>query len=443
MDYKNIELPRIEVAVFTSRKGAAEFAKEAVKGISEELDSSWLDCLEFVDSEKIDPRSSRDDIVPCICLIASGGVEHRVIDYTDSMERPVYILSMKGGNSLPASLEISSALRRQGRKHRIIHRLEKIRIFLRQLVTVIKAITILKGYKAAVIGGKAEWLVSDSPDLLGIQHFWGINIKELPLDVEAIEKLCEQKNSNFNKLVEQASDNNHFNSVFAQRFKEYIGSVKKAEKRYEVEDDYVNSLNVFLVLSRIIEEYSLSAVSLNCFKLVEKKMTACLALAALNDMGIPAACEGDSAAMISMAVSRAVTGSPGFMANVSDIDVDSGELWLTHCTVAPNMCERFDFNTHFESGLGLAVAGDFKFGVPVTLFRLGGPELKKHFIAGARVLGSLNEPLQCRTKARIMTEPEIARQMLEAPLGNHIIMIPGRHADTLNFLMDFKEMLHD
>lgn len=443
MDYKNIELPRIEVAVFTSRNGAAEFAKEAIKGLTPDTDTSWLDYLDFVDASDLDMKKSRADIVPCICMIASGGVEHRVIDYTDSMERPVYILSMKGGNSLPAALEISAALKRQCRKHRIIHRLDNIRTFLKQLVTVIKAIVILKGYKAAVIGGKADWLVSNLPDILGIQHFWGISIKEFPFDMDLLDEFCSDKSKTFNNLVEHTSDNNHFNAIFAQRFKEYLGSIKKTELRYDKEDDYVNSLNVFLILHKIIKEHSLSAISLNCFSLIEKKMTACLALAALNDMGIPSACEGDSSAMISMAVSRAVTGSPGFMANVSDIDVDSGELWLTHCTVSPKMCERFDFNTHFESDLGLAVAGDFKFGVPVTLFRLGGFELKKYYIAGARVLGSLSEPLQCRTKARIMTEPADARELLENPLGNHIIMIPGRHADTLRFLMDFKEMLND
>jgi L-fucose isomerase-like protein len=350
---------------------------------------------------------------------------------------------MKGGNSLPAALEISAALIKRGKRHRIVHGLDNIHAFLKRLVTVIRAIVILRGYQAAVIGGRADWLVADTPDFLGIQHFWGINIKELAFDIQDLDQFGKAGTLSFESVTQQEKGKNHFNHVFAQRFREFLGSIKNQEEKYYKQDDYINSLNIFLLLMQIINQNHLSALSLNCFELTKHNMTACLALAALNDMGLPAACEGDSGAMVSMAVSRAVTGIPGFMANISDIDVKSGEIWLTHCTVAPNLCERFDFNTHFESGLGLAVQGDFKFGVPVTLFRLGGSDLRKYFISGARMLGTLNEPLQCRTKARIMMDSSAAAELMTRPLGNHIIMIPGRHAETLSFLMEYKEMLHD
>ena len=150
-------------------------------------------------------------------------------------------------------------------------------------------------------------------------------------------------------------------------------------------------------MKAITENYQLKGFTLRCFDLLTAvKNTGCLALARLNAEGLVAGCEGDVPAMLSMIIVRALFGISGFQANPSTIDPETGEILLAHCTIPLDMVERYELDTHFESGIGVGVRGFMKEG-PVTIFKVSG-DLQRHFIAEGTLVRNQQKPDLCRTQ---------------------------------------------
>ena len=125
-----------------------------------------------------------------------------------------------------------------------------------------------------------------------------------------------------------------------------------------------------------------------------------------------------------MAVAQAVAGVSGFQANPANINPETGELLFAHCTIPLNMVERYEFDTHFESGIGVGIRGFMRPG-PVTIFKLS-PDLSRQFIAEGQLVRNQSKPDLCRTQQIIqLSEPQQARYFLTNPIGNHHIIIPG------------------
>ena len=88
------------------------------------------------------------------------------------------------------------------------------------------------------------------------------------------------------------------------------------------------------------------------------------------------------------------------------------------------MVERYEFDTHFESGIGIGIRGFMRLG-PVTIFKLS-PDLSRQFIAEGQLVRNQSKPDLCRTQQIIqLSEPRQARYFLTNPIGNHHIIIPG------------------
>jgi len=158
-------------------------------------------------------------------------------------------------------------------------------------------------------------------------------------------------------------------------------------------------------------------------------------LARLNSEGIVAGCEGDVPAMLSMAISKALTGVSGFQANPARINPETGEILFAHCTIPFNMVERYELDTHFESGIGVGIRGYMKEG-PVTIFKVSG-NLSRYFVAEGELARNQAQPDLCRTQQVIrLSEPTQTRYFLTNPIGNHHIILPGHCKELL------EEMLH-
>ena len=154
-----------------------------------------------------------------------------------------------------------------------------------------------------------------------------------------------------------------------------------------------------------------------------------MALAQLNSEGIVAGCEGDIPTLLTMLLTQALTGVSGFQANPAHINPETGELLLAHCTIPLNMVERYELDTHFESGIGVAIRGYIKPG-PVTIFKVSG-DLQRHFIAEGELLRCEGKPDLCRTQTIIrLNDPQQARYFLTEPIGNHHVVVAG-HVGTL------------
>jgi L-fucose isomerase-like protein len=134
--------------------------------------------------------------------------------------------------------------------------------------------------------------------------------------------------------------------------------------------------------------------------------------------------------MLSMKICQVLTGVTGFQANPSSIDVLTGEMLFAHCTIPFNMVERYELDTHFESGIGVGIRGYMSEG-PVTVFKVSG-NLSRGFIAEGRLLRNQAKPDLCRTQQIIRLDDAGRTQyFLTAPIGNHHIILPGHHKEVL------------
>jgi L-fucose isomerase-like protein len=158
----------------------------------------------------------------------------------------------------------------------------------------------------------------------------------------------------------------------------------------------------------------------------------------LNAEGYVAGCEGDVPTMLTMMIARAATGVSGFQANPASIDPETGEMVFAHCTIPLNMVERYELDTHFESGIGVGIRGYMKEG-PVTIFKVSG-DLSRHFIAEGELIRNESKSDLCRTQQVIRllptaAQPQPLQYFLTNPIGNHHVILPGHQQALLEEIL--------
>ena len=96
------------------------------------------------------------------------------------------------------------------------------------------------------------------------------------------------------------------------------------------------------------------------------------------------------------------------------------------------MLTSYRLDTHFESGIGVAVRGKLKED-EVTILRLSS-DLKHYFVAEGRIIKNLEEDNLCRTQIVIKCDDDIS-SLLTHPCGNHHIIFYGHHQEEINSLL--------
>ena len=296
--------------------------------------------------------------------------------------RPFYLLTSGKSNSLAASMEILSYLRQNGIQGEIIHgSAEYIGRRIALLAKVEDARRQLDGVKLGIIGKPSDWLISSHADKDAVRQQLGIELTDI-----AMQEL--------------------FDAV-------------------EAKGDIYEALKV------IISQHQLQGFTLRCFDLLSTvKDTGCMPLARLNAEGYVAGCEGDVPAMLSMMIVRSLAGVSGFQANPAHINPETGEMLFAHCTIPLNMVERYELDTHFESGIGTGIRGFMKPG-PVTIFKVSG-DLSRRFIAEGELIENQSKPDLCRTQQLIrLSDKNQTSYFLTNPIGNHHIILPGHLKELL------------
>ena len=323
-----------------------------------------------------------------VIYVRTGGTEgifRRLLpQLRQQSQAPFYLLTSGKSNSLAASMEILSYLQQNYMQGEIIHgSADYIARRLQTLHQVHKAKRKLAGTRYGIIGEPSDWLISSAADPKAVKAKLGIELVEIPIS-------------------------------------ELIEGAKGADGKDMPE-------RIYEVLKGIVEKYNLSGFTLRCFDLLTAvKNTGCWALAKLNSEGTVAGCEGDVPAMLSMAITNALLGLSGFQANPSQINPETGEMLFAHCTIPLNMVERYELDTHFESGIGVGIRGYMKEGA-VTVFKVSG-DLKRSFVAEGELVRNQTKPDLCRTQQVIqLADSQQANYFLTQPIGNHHIITPGNN----------------
>jgi len=331
-----------------------------------------------------------------VIYVRTGGTEgifRRLLpQLRQQSQAPFYLLTSGKSNSLAASMEILSFLQQNDLHGEIIHgSAEYISHRLQILSLVSEAGNKLDGTRYGIIGQPSDWLISSAVSPEAVKTKLGIDLIEIPI-------------------------------------KELLVGVDKVG-----EGDMPD--RIYKALKEIVNRHQLQGFTLRCFDLLTAvHNTGCLALARLNSEGIVAGCEGDVPAMLSMAITNALLGISGFQANPASINPKTGEMVFAHCTIPLNMVERYELDTHFESGIGVGIRGYMKEG-PVTIFKVSG-DLSRYFIAEGRLVRNQSKPDLCRTQQVIqLADSRQTDYFLTHPIGNHHIIMPGHHQELLeNFI---------
>ena len=329
---------------------------------------------------------------PAFIFVRTGGTESLFVQVLPSLpaDAPLYLLASGKSNSLPAAMEILSYLNARGRRGEILHGSPShIAARMREIERIDAARRALRGLRLGVVGHPSDWLIASQADPSAVRDRLGMELIDIPME-------------------------------------ELLGAISSLPAGESVQD---GAQRIYAALKTLVARYCLGGLTLRCFDLLGTVCnTGCLALAKLNEEGIVASCEGDVPALLSMCISKALTGVSGFQANPSRIDPESGEVVFAHCTVPLNMVDSYCFDTHYESGIGIGIRGKLPAG-DVTVFKVSG-DLQRCFAAEGVLIRNLEEKDLCRTQV-LLKLPDTA-YFLTNPIGNHHIVVPGHCADLLN-----------
>ncbi|MDT8374844.1 MAG: hypothetical protein RQ737_12820 [Bacteroidales bacterium] len=345
------------------------------------------------------------DSHPDIIIFMSGGSERRAIELADA-GRPVLLLSIRGNNAYAAATEVMAWMVNNKRIAMLSDAGDAAETGLIDRWRIAAGSwAALHGSRAGLIGTVSEWLVASDVTAETLRRRFGIDLIGIPW--ETLPDYSKE-------------DPDH---ALLHRFGE-----QKAEG---LED----AARVLPVLRRALHERGLAAIAVECFSLVqERKVTACLALAQLNSEGTVASCEGDIASMAGMMAGQALTGSVPWMANTTRLREKT--LILSHCTAPFDMVSQVSLPSHYETDWSIAVDGEIN-ARDVTVYRFS-ENLDRVFIAEGRVVSRPHMEDACRTQVEIELPKEALRVLRERPLGNHLLLSPGKHSELLRLACWYK-----
>jgi L-fucose isomerase-like protein len=348
-------------------------------------------------------------------VVLTGGTEQQVLRAAAARpeREPVVVVAHPWHNSLAAALEAVARLHQDGRPSRIVYLDgEPVgRTALAEAVHDADVARRLRRLRIGAVGTPSDWLVASSPAPATVRDAWGPEI--VPVDMADALRTYEQATAGAGARLAAAM-------------------VAGATKVLEADAPAIAAAaRVHPVLAELVRRHRLDALTVRCFDLVSQLGTSgCLALAELNDTGVTAGCEGDLPSTVAMVWTRMLLGETPWMANPAQLNLEQGRLLLAHCTVARSLTNGYRIRSHFESELGAAIAGSLSTG-PVTLVRIGGRRLERCWIAEAT---SVAQPIReglCRTQLTVELPRPVLEGLLAAPLGNHLVVVPGHHHDRL------------
>lgn len=382
---------------------------KAVEQITSETLSALSVEYEFMGGD-FQTYGSHDLDIIMVCTGGTEGVFKRLLPtLREKSQRLFCLLASNKSNALPASMEILSYLHINGLQGEILHgQPSYISLRIKQLLRVQKAVQRLRQTRLAVIGQPSDWLIASQTDYALVREKLGVELVDIPMSelITLVNALPAEKPS--------------------------LSACNSA-----VQEALPEAQRIYTALKMLVEKYKLDGFTLRCFDLLDAvHNTGCLALAKLNADGYVAGCEGDVPTMLTMMVARALFGCSGFQANPASVDVETGEILFAHCTISLDMVQRFELDTHYESGIGVGIRGYMPEG-PVTVFKLAG-DLSRCFVAEGKLIRNQSEPDLCRTQQVIrLSHVEDAQYFLKNPIGNHHVVVSGHMA------MEIVEILRD
>lgn len=350
-------------------------------------------------------------------FIESGGTEEQFKELYTKYKEPYNLIATNANNSLPSALEIASFLKNKNLAYNLYHATKediidvlahKRSLNRKENYPLKFTDKILKDKRLGVVGKPSDWLISSEVNYEDAFNKTGVKLVDISLE-------------EFKKEIDNA--------------KAIVDPIVFANKLNKKVDEMTleGALKIYSALYSIIKKHDLNGLTVRCFDLLGiYHNTSCLALALLNSQGYIATCEGDIPAMLTMAIIKERFNQSSFQVNPSFINEKEIYGYFAHCTIPLDMCISYKFDTHFESGLGIGIAGELNL-AKVTIFKINN-SLDKFEIFEGQIMENLHYQNLCRTQLKIKFCEDIS-SLIDMPCGNHLIIFKGHHKnDVLDLL---------
>ena len=418
-DKGNKDAYPMRITILRSSFQTDEFVRNEYAELIQRLEDECNAEINIIGDENVETvcTPSLQKMLPDAFMIATGGVENlfkRIWSSIDvetmcapSHTKTVTMIADGRNNSLAAALEILTYLGNIGVEGKILHGTNDEII---SAVVETVCTPSLQG-RIGLFGQPSDWLIASGVDRDFLLQRYGIETIDIDLQrlIDGIKTIAP-----------------------AEAEKVAQAMVKRAKGVVEPSDaDMLEAAKAYLTIKRICQEERLDAMTIRCFDIVKAcGTTSCLALALLNDEGIVAGCEGDMQTLLSMYLAKRLCGEVAFMANPSQL-TDKTSM-LAHCTIPLTMCDETIVRSHFESGIGVAIQGLLPL-TDYTLFKWGGQKLDRYFVTEAQAIETPYSNHFCRTQ--VTFDVNLKPYLLQHSIGNHHVIIRGRHADEIRQFM--------
>ncbi len=414
----------MKIIILRSSFQTDEFVRNEYADLIQRLETECHAEINIMGDESVETcHGASLQMLPDAFMIATGGVENlfkRIWSAIDvetmcgpSRQKTVTMIADGRNNSLAAALEILTYLGNNGVEGKILHGTNDEII---SAVMETHGRASLRG-RIGLFGQPSDWLIASGVDRDYLRQHYGIETIDIDLQrlIDGIKTIPQNE---------------------AEKVAQTI--LKRAKGVVEPSDaDMLEAAKAYLAIKRICQEERLDAMTIRCFDIVKAcGTTSCLALALLNDEGIVAGCEGDMQTLMSMYLAKRICGETAFMANPSQL-TDKTSM-LAHCTIPLGMCDEIRLRSHFESGIGAAVQGVLPL-MDYTLFKWGGEKLDRYFVTEAKAVETPYSDHFCRTQ--ITLNVNLKPYLLQHSIGNHHVIIRGRHAEEIRRFMAEKSLV--
>jgi hypothetical protein len=208
------------------------------------------------------------------------------------------------------------------------------------------------------------------------------------------------------------------------------------------DEDIFDAARASVALQRVVEAAKVDAVMMDCLPGLQhphQHVPPCMGFMDMRDRGVPAGCESDLDATLTMMLLQYLFDRPGFQHNPT-VETEQNHYFCAHCTSASRMKgagappEPYMLMNHAEAGWGCVPRVLFTPGQDVTITKYlsvkADSEKPQMLVYSGQIVGCPPVPQAggCRTNAET-TINELS-DVTELK-GHHLIMAYGNHAKAL------------
>lgn len=222
----------------------------------------------------------------------------------------------------------------------------------------------------------------------------------------------------------------------AELSRQLIAGARQGKRSRPDDAEVEEAARFYLAMRAMVAEHKAAAVTIACGDFRTKTLRVpCASLTLLADDGIPAGCQVDIDAVLTMVLYKRAGACVGFMAGARVAD---DRLMVTHCVLSrkmsgPSSRQPYYLAAYHRDTSGVTIHTDLPAGKPVTVARLT-RNLERLLVAEGEILTSLDEPRACRNML-IIKMPGARRLMTQVPGGQyHLVVACGHHLAKLREL---------